>query len=149
MPETSKHTLAKWPLVMSPAKAISKSVTIVANGSLLPEAIKAADILESKGVGAFVLHASNVNHPDLKTVRDCLKQSGGRLVTVEDHRITGGMGALLTHALCLAGETLQVKSLGVGDSFGQSAYSALELYKKHGLDSTAIAKAATELANAR
>jgi transketolase C-terminal domain/subunit len=34
----------------------------------------------------------------------------------------------------------------VGDQFGQSAYSALDLYKRHGMDSASIAKAAVELA---
>ena len=42
----------------------------------------------------------------------------------------------------LAGVQLRVRSLGVGDHFGQSAYSALDLYKKHHLDSGAIVEAA-------
>jgi transketolase len=56
------------------------------------------------------------------------------------------MGAMLSHALLLAGvEGLRARSLGVGDTFGQSAYSALELYRRHGLDSAAIAAAAESL----
>lgn len=123
----------------------AKSVTIVAGGSLVGEALKAADALKAQGIGAVVIHNSSVNHPDLKTIGAALKKTGGRLVTVEEHRLVGGMGAMLTHALALANETMKVKSLGIGDHFGQSAYTALDLYKKHGLDSTAIAKAATEL----
>lgn len=146
-----KHELKKWPIAVSTDGASGatpsrgKTVTIVANGSLLPEAVKAADLLEAKGIGATVIHGSNVNHPDLATMKTALAKSDGRLITVEDHRLVGGMGALLTHALMLADIPLRVRSLGVGDKFGQSAYSALDLYKRHGLDAEAIAKAAMEL----
>jgi transketolase len=53
---------------------------------------------------------------------------------------------MLVRELVQGGVALRAQTLGVGDEFGQSAYSALELYKKHGLDSHAIAKAAQTLA---
>ena len=123
----------------------TKSVTLVATGSLVPEAVKAADLLREKGIGSIVIHASAVNHPDLESVKSALAKTGGRLVTVEDHRVMAGMGCMLTHELAGAGVSFKLKSLGVGDHFGQSAYSALDLYKRHGLDSGAIAKAAEAL----
>jgi len=141
--EGAKHTLTKWPVVLD--QDSSKHVTIVAAGSLLPEAIKAFDLLAEKGITATVIHGSSANHPDLKTVKASLSKSAGRLVTVEDHRVVSGMGAMLTHALVQDGQNLKLKSLGVGDHFGQSAYSALDLYKKHGLDSVSIAAAAASL----
>ncbi|MNL85931.1 hypothetical protein D3C87_2144320 [compost metagenome] len=48
---------------------------------------------------------------------------------------------MLSHGLLQAGVTFTVKSLGVHGEFGQSAYTALELYKKHKIDSTAIVEA--------
>ena len=60
------------------------------------------------------------------------------MITVEDHQVVGGMGSLLCHALATNGVPFKVTSLGVKGEFGQSAYSALELYQKHGLDSKAI-----------
>lgn len=155
-PEAVTHTLGAWPVCLDTtntasagvpvtASSLGVSVTIVAAGSMLPEALKAADLLFEKGVGAIVVHGSAVNHPDLETMRSALARSGGSLVTVEDHRVVGGMGALLVHALALADVPCRVRSLGVGDSFGQSAYSALELYEKHKLDSASIAKAAMSL----
>lgn len=126
-------------------KLASKAVTIVASGSLVTEALKASDVLRTQGVGSVVIHGSAVNHPDIATVSAALERTGGRLVTVEEHRLIGGMGALLSHALSMAGESFKIISLGVGDGFGQSAYSALDLYEKHGLDSKAIAAAAGKL----
>ena len=143
--ETEAYALGKNQIVFDNSGAHSKSVTIVASGSLIPEALNAADIMASQGTGTIVVHASAVNHPDLKTVKSALARTGGRMITVEEHRLVGGMGAMLTHALAIEGETFKLKSLGVGDHFGQSAYSAHELYAKHGMDATAIAKTAATL----
>ncbi len=123
----------------------NKAVTIVAAGSLLPEALKAAKALKEKGIGSIVINPSSINHPDTTLVSKALARTGGKLLTVEEHRLTGGMGAMLSHALMLKGETFKLKSLGIGDHFGQSAYSALDLYKRDGLDSLAIVKAAESL----
>ena len=143
--ENDTYALGKNQVVLDTSKEHGKSVTLVASGSLVTEALKAADQLKDKGIGAIVVHASSVNNPDTDTLSSALARSEGRLVTVEEHRLVGGMGAMLAHALVLRGQNLKLKSLGVGDHFGQSAYSALELYKKHGLDSASIAKAAQEL----
>lgn len=143
--ESENYSLGKNQVLLDSSAEFEKSVTLVAAGSLVPEALKASDILREKNIGAIVIHASAVNHPDLQTIGAALSKTGNRLVTVEEHRLVGGMGAMLTHALLLKGINVQVASLGVGDLFGQSAYSALDLYKKHGLDSKAIAKAAAAL----
>ncbi len=139
--------LGRSPVVLDTSARHGTSVAIAASGSLVGEAIKAAGTLAAEGVGAIVIHNSAVNRPDLATFKDALARSGGRLVTVEEHRLVGGMGAMLSHALLMAGEAFRVKSLGVGDHFGQSAYAALDLYEKHGLDATAIAAAARALKN--
>jgi transketolase len=143
---TAKAKLGKSPVLLDTFGPTASSVTIVAQGSLVPEALKAADLLTAKGWGAIVIHGAAVNHPDLETVKAALAKTGGRLVTVEEHRVVGGMGSMLVRELVQAGVTLKASTLGVGDEFGQSAYSALELYKKHGLDAASIAKAAQSLA---
>lgn len=144
--DSETYALGRDQVVLDSTKEFpKKSVTIVAGGSLMPEALKASDILREKGIGSVVIHSSAVNHPDLTTITSALSRTGQRLMTVEEHRQIGGLGAILTHALALKGVQAKVKTLGVGDHFGQSAYSALDLYKKHGLDSKSIAKAAEDL----
>lgn len=142
--EGTRYELGRDQVLLDTTAENSNAVTIVAAGSLVPEALKAADQLREKKMGAIVIHGSSVNHPDTETIGKALAKTGGRLVTVEDHRTQGGMGSLLVHALAVKGTQLKVRTLGVSD-FGQSAYSALELYKKHGLDSGAIVRAASEL----
>jgi transketolase len=101
--------------------------------------LKAAELLKAQSIGSVVINASSINHPDVDTISGALKKTGGRLVTVEDHEKIGGMGALIAAALTNAGVTFKGKILGVSDAFGQSAYNAIELYRKHGLDSESIA----------
>ncbi len=116
-------------------------ITLVSCGPLLPKALKAADDLAAKGVKATVINNSSINFPDTKTIGEAVVKTGGKMITVEDHQIIGGMGAQLIHALNLAGYSdLKVKSLGIDGIFGQSAYIADILYERYGLDEKGIAK---------
>jgi transketolase len=123
----------------------SPKLVIAAAGALLGQALEAADALAKKGVESVVINPSAINRPDVATFRKYLDKCGGRLLTVEDHQVVGGMGAVLSHALLQEGVALKLRSLGVRGEFGQSAYNAIDLYRKHGMDSTAILKAAQEL----
>jgi transketolase len=123
----------------------SKQVVISANGSLVVHAIKAAEKLAAEGIGAVVLNNAIPNRPDLAAHKAALAAAGGRLVTVEDHQVVGGAGQTLVASLVTSGVPVQARILGVHGEFGQSAYTADELYKKHGMDSTAIIAAAKSL----
>ncbi|NCN95314.1 MAG: transketolase [Bdellovibrionales bacterium] len=139
-------TLYKKPKADSP-----KTVTVVASGTLVWEALKASEELKSQGVESFVFNASTVNRGSLNEVFSALEKSSGRLVTLEDHQVMGGMGSLLVHRLSEMATAkkvtwpMRVKSLGVQGKFGQSAYKASELYAKHGMDAKALVRAALEL----
>jgi transketolase len=74
-----------------------------------------------------------------------VKAAAGRVVTIEDHQIIGGMGAQVSHALSRAGITHRMTSLGIHGEFGQSAYVAEELYVKHGLTAPKMVEAALGL----
>ena len=121
------------------------AVVIAASGALLGQALIAAQTLAAAGTETVIINPSIINHPDVRTFKTYLEKTGGRLVTVEDHQLIGGMGAMLTHALLQEGVGLKVRSLGVRGEFGQSAYNAIELYRKHGLDSEAIVNAVRSL----
>lgn len=145
LPKDYKYNLGDAQVVFDTVKKHKKSVTIVAEGPMLHQAILAAYKMEKAGLGAYVVNPSIINLPDMGTLRTCLRNTGGKLITVEDHQKVGGMGAILTHALALSGIPFEIRSLGVEGVFGQSAYMADELYAKHGLDSAAILKAAKEM----
>ena len=121
-------------------------VAIVVTGSLVEYGLKARTALQEKGISASVINHSFVNNSDFKQIAKWIEESGSRVVTVEDHQLIGGMGAQLSHQLKMVGAEFQLVSLGVDGEFGQSAYSAAELYAKHHLDTDAIIKAAEKLA---
>ena len=123
----------------------AKNVMLVTTGSLVNEALKASSELEKKSIGSIVVNLNCLNHVNLSVLKPLIKKCEGRIVTVEDHQVALGMGAYLCHQLVQSGENIFMKSLGVRGEFGQSAYNAIELYRKHGMDSAAIAKAAAEL----
>lgn len=135
------YSLDKAQVLKDTTAGKAKSVVIATTGSLVPQALEAATALEAKGVGAVVVNCANVNHVDVATFKTALAKTEGRMVTVEDHQVIGGFGQILCHALLQAKVEIKVKSLGVHGEFGQSAYTALDLYKKHKIDAGAIIEA--------
>lgn len=120
-------------------------VVLVSCGPLLGKAIEAGRLLEAQGIHAAVVNVPFVNRVDLETLAPLVKAASGRLVTLEDHQVLGGMGAMLSHALSQAGVAHRVRSLGISGEFGQSAYLAEQLYEKHGMTAKAMAEAAVAL----
>ena len=111
-----------------------KKAAIVVSGSLVAHALKAAEVIGD----VTVINHSFVNNSDFTQIATWIKDSGSKVVTVEDHQLIGGMGSQLIHQLKLLGAEFKVKTLAIKGEFGQSAYSADELYAKHHVDSSAI-----------
>lgn len=141
----TKYELGRAQIVHDSSGRHEKSVTLAVPGSLMPQGLEAVRQLEAAGVGAILVNPSLLNKPDLPTFKGALSKTGGRLVVAEDHQLVAGFGAILAHALVRDGVSLKMKSLGVKGEFGQSAYNAIDLYKKHGIDAGAIASAALGL----
>lgn len=119
----------------------SSPVLVVTCGPLVQEALSAGQILKEQGRGFMVLNNPCVSDPDIETISQKLKLCEGRLLTVEDHQIKGGMASILLTALKEKGLMIsQFKALAVQGSFGRSAYTALDLYKHFGLDRQTIAQ---------
>jgi transketolase len=141
-----KYKLGEAQVVFDNTSEHPGQATIVAAGALLHQALEAAYQLEKESIGVAVVNPSIVNKPDITTIRSCLRNTSSHLVTVDDHQVVGGMGAILVHALARQQLPVKVVSLGVQNTFGQSAYAANDLYQKHGLDAAAIAEAVRRLA---
>ncbi|MFC1584761.1 transketolase C-terminal domain-containing protein [Fibrobacterota bacterium] len=120
-------------------------VAIVATGPMVGKAIEAGNLLSGNGIQAAVINNAFINRPDTETIGKWVNACGGRLVTIEDHQITGGMGSLLCHALTRENIPLTLKSLGIDNRFGQSGYVADHLYDLHGLNEAKIVDAAKSM----
>lgn len=141
----AQYKLNQAQLVYESAGGFDKYVTLVGAGSLLPEALKAAKSLETRKVGAVVLHPVLANHLDLASFQKALTKSQGRLVLAEDHQAIGGINQMILSQLSEARVAVKATSLAVHGEFGQSAYNAIELYRKHKVDADSMVRAALEL----
>jgi transketolase len=120
-------------------------VVLIACGVLVNKAIEAGKKLAERGVKATVINNPFTNRVDIETIGAAVKTANGRVVTIEDHQVIGGMGAQVSHALSQAGIAHRMKSLGIRGEFGQSAYVAEHLYQHHGLTAEKLIEAAQEL----
>lgn len=110
-------------------------VTLVSNGDVLAEALKAADILNSKGVSVEVISLPVVKPFDSQTIIKSAQKTK-LVVTLENHSIIGGIGSAVCEALSEALPTKVVR-IGVNDTFGQSG-TPKELLKYYGLDAESV-----------
>jgi len=116
-------------------------VTIAAAGPMVGKALQAAKLLKEKNISATVINNSFINHVDIETFKAALAKTKGKLITIEDHQVVGGMGSIILHALHLNGIPFQAKTLGIQGEFGQSAYKADQLYARFDLSAEGIVKA--------
>ena len=118
-------------------------VSILATGGTVWNSLEAAKKLVSDGINAEVINVATVKPLDEEGL---LLSAGktGRVVTVEDHSIHGGLGGAVSELL---GEVMPtpVKRLGVV-GFGESG-DAKGLYAKHGLDPDGIARSVLKFLN--
>lgn len=144
----SQYKLGQAQVLFEETKSSSRAVTIATYGSSVPQALQAAHELKEKGIGSIVLNFSSLSHLDLETTKKALGKTLGRLITVEDHQWVGGLGSLLAQSLVHHGVNIQMKSLAVKGRFGQSSYTANELYALHEIDAKAVVKSAVALLGA-
>ncbi len=95
-----------------------KDVTIIAIGAILvPEAIKAAELLQSQGISAAVIDMHTVKPLDEELVLEYAKKTGA-IVTAENHQVSGGLGASVATFLAKTHPT-KMAMVGIQDEFGQ------------------------------
>lgn len=96
-----------------------EEVLVIATGSVVANALKAAEALEDEGISCTVLDMHTIKPLDLDSV--CLHMEGKRLVvTVEEHSVVGGLGSAVCEALSLAAHP-PVKLVGCPDMYPHAA----------------------------
>lgn len=110
-------------------------VAIIATGLCVAESLAAAEKLAADGVNAKVINIHTIKPLDEELVVAAAKECG-RVVTVEEHSVIGGLGAAVCETLSRKAPT-PVKTIGIQDCFGESG-PAVSLLKKYGLDAEGI-----------
>lgn len=114
-----------------------EDLTIIANGLMVPASVEAAEMLKQDGINARVINMHTIKPLDEELVIKAAKETG-RIVTVEEHSVIGGLGSAVSEVICEK-NLAPVHKIGVRDTFGESAL-AEELLHKHGLDAEGIYK---------
>ncbi|MCM2339377.1 MAG: transketolase family protein [Burkholderiales bacterium] len=105
-------------------------VGIIATGDVLYNALIAAKELEKEGIQTKVLNLSSIKPVDKQAIINLAKETK-KIVTVEDHQVSGGMGSLVAEILS-NNYPVHIEFMGVQDKFGQSG-TANELLEHYGL----------------
>ena len=112
-----------------------KDVTIVATGLCVSSALEAADMLAEDGIEAKVINIHTIKPIDADLLVAAAKETG-KVVTVEEHSVIGGLGGAVCEVLsekC----PVPVKRIGVNDVYGESG-PAVKLIEKYGLDGKGV-----------
>ena len=112
-----------------------KDVTIIATGLPVNNCLEAAEKLAADGIEAKVINIHTIKPLDEELVIAAAKETG-KVVTVEEHSVIGGLGSAVCDVLSGKAPT-QVMEIGINDVFGESG-PAVELIKKYGLDADSI-----------
>lgn len=112
-----------------------KDVTIIATGLCVAEALGAAEKLAAEGVDAEVINIHTIKPLDEELVVASARKTG-KVVTVEEHSVIGGLGSAVCDCLSAKAPTPVLK-VGINDVFGESG-AAVQLIHKYGLDAEGI-----------
>ena len=116
-------------------------VTIIATGLEVSAAIDAAELLAKDGISAEIVNIHTIKPIDKELVIKEAEKTG-KVVTVEEHSVIGGLGSAVCEVLS-ENHPLPVKRIGVYDRFGESG-PAVELLHKYKLDGEGIAEQVKE-----
>lgn len=109
--------------------------TIFATGDVVCEALKAKDMLETKGINVRVIDVHTIKPIDEDMIIKCAKETK-RLISIEDHSVIGGLGSAISEVLT-SSYPAKLERIGINDEFGRSG-KAEKLIEFYGLNAEGI-----------
>lgn len=138
--EDYKYTIGKAITVREGA-----DLTLIATGSGVYNSLQAARLLAEDGMQVGVLDMHTIKPIDIDAIVNAARTTG-KIITVEDHNILGGLGSRVADVLMEAGVPARLKKIGIPDQFVDFGYPD-ELYPYYGFDAKGIATTAREFMN--
>ncbi|WP_022853541.1 transketolase [Thermodesulfatator atlanticus] len=117
------------------------AATIIAFGSVMPEVMKAWEVLKQEGVSVAVVNMATLRPLDEEAICEAAKR--GPIMVVEDHVVESGLGSLVAKTIAKHGLVAKLSLKGV-TRYGSSG-KPQDLYKEQGLDAASLVKAMKEL----
>jgi len=136
-----------WPVVMPEnyrfelGKAVTlkggDDLAVITYGEMIDDTLTVACELEKDNIGARVINMSSLKPLDEQVVIRAAKETG-KIVTIDNHNIIGGVGSAVAEVLC-ENHAVPLKRIGVRDVFGKSGTNEA-MKKKFGLAAEDIRK---------
>ncbi len=144
-PKTACFTTATTPFELGKAQVLrtGKEVTVFACGSLVYEALLAAEELKNE-VDVEVINVHTIKPLDVETIVRSARKTG-KVISLEDHQINGGLGGAIAEVLSEKLPTKMIR-MGMRDTFGESGEPG-ELLAKYGLDKDGVIKTIRKIIN--
>jgi transketolase len=129
---------------LKPGRAVlvrkGEGPAVFAAGSILKEALAAADLVHEKGVDCAVYSFSTVKPIDKALILDTAGKVD-KIITLEEHTIIGGLGGAVAEIMAEAGCGTRLIRLGLNDEYSSAVGSQTYLRSFYGLDAGHVAKA--------
>ena len=93
-------------------------VALIGTGTVLSKAVAASKLLEEAGVSVRLIDMHTIKPLDRDLVLSAARDIG-KIVTVEEHFVTGGLGSAIAE-LCSQEYPVQIKMIGIGDNFASN-----------------------------
>jgi transketolase len=118
-------------------------LTIIATGGCVNAALATHEALKAGGVAARVVNMHTIKPLDRAAVERAAQETG-RIVTVEEHSVIGGLGGAVAEVIAELG-TGRLARVGIRDMFCLEVEPYLDMLRTHGLDAAGVETAARKL----
>jgi len=119
-----------------------KDLYVVATGDLLHQGVRAVQSLAGRGIDAGLVDIHTIKPIDKALISHCI-HAAGKIITVEDHNVHGGLGSAVSEIAAELGKG-KVMRLGLQDTFAECGKYE-QLLSKYGMDEAAITNAAFDI----
>ena len=101
-------------------------VTLIGTGSIVMDILNVSEMLQKKGIKARVINMHTIKPIDREIIIQAIKETG-KIITVEDHNINGGLGSAVAEVIAESGYGVAFKRLGLHDfSCGYGTYTQVK-----------------------
>jgi transketolase len=130
---------ASEPMKLGKARTISEGddIVLLSSGVCTEEAMRATQVLKSKGVSIKHMHISTLKPFNDDSVIEAIANSKYGVITMENHSVIGGLGTIIAEKMAEAGIGKKLTRIGIKDTFVHGA-SKQYLMKEYGLDAMAL-----------
>ncbi|MBN2863874.1 MAG: transketolase family protein [Bacteroidales bacterium] len=112
-----------------------KDVTLIGTGTVLSKAVAATKLLEQSGISVRLIDMHTIKPLDRELILSAARDTG-KIVTVEEHFIAGGLGSAVAE-VCSQEYPVKIKMIGIGDYYASNGPYE-ELLGLYGLQSDQI-----------